>query len=660
MRVKHITTHLNFRAKARLVWTRITFSRLTTTYFILAIIHCLVQVTLQGQGFAANSSAALGLFNLLKVAGDADEIQGFAIFDNGLRICYELPKSIQDSSCPVIWTPDNSSSGVSPLGLSLAVSLPSSSSSSALPTVTSSTESLTVTSPVLSLSVPTAVPSLSSGVKAVSVPTTPIAEAGTLVITPSEGGQPTTIVVASPTSTKKPDNDDDDDDDTDRNLKATKLSTDNAQFFNITGLTSNTVKGVSQTNAVLTDTCISTLLWPAQKLSNTLREDLTLIGFQVSVLGMSIVALLNESIPHVLAALFTHLVATIWSIAQVFQTEDFRQDFFRLIVNGACSGNNLLGSYWQERKKAEIASAVVNTISFIVTAFLTYKLTRTYGWQTFKRVGASIKINRMYKLVLSLSIAIQLALFFIVAAAALWIDQLCNGSVGHLSKLANIYKAGIIIMFVLLVPWLTLGWFAIRREMRKSCLAFLGLSIIFIGLWAAMFDSISFRWTFMLWPFFAVMAIVSGTLIVLTFILGLACRFNFGKGLPHYLNSEEPLDGDDFDPVYPDTHGGNASDHEKVDYPSVERPVPTFSAAFGGGDEALRPADTHFSPPRGPEGMFLQQSEQVHSVTRSFSTSSSMVPEVHLARSDTQSSAASDRSDSTTSSINRAKRWVIE
>ena len=44
---------------------------------------------------------------------------------------------------------------------------------------------------------------------------------------------------------------------------------------------------------------------------------------------------------------------------------------------------------------------------------------QSFGWQTFKRVGASRVINRVYNLVLMLSIAIQLALFFVGASAAL-------------------------------------------------------------------------------------------------------------------------------------------------------------------------------------------------------------------------------------------------
>ena len=70
-----------------------------------------------------------------------------------------------------------------------------------------------------------------------------------------------------------------------------------------------------------------------------------------------------------------------------------------------------------------------------------------FGWQTFKRVGASRSINRIYKLVLSLSIAIQLSLFFIVVSVALWIDSLCNGQIGRLSDNPMLYK-GVMVCIV--------------------------------------------------------------------------------------------------------------------------------------------------------------------------------------------------------------------
>lgn len=148
------------------------------------------------------------------------------------------------------------------------------------------------------------------------------------------------------------------------------------------------------------------------------------------------------------------------------------------------------------------------------------------------------------------------------------------------------------------------------------------------------------------------MTVAAGALLVLTFILGVICRFNFGKGLPRYLNAQEPLDGDDFIPVLSEK-GGFDSDPEKVEFPSLNgrRPVPTFSATFGKGLEVLRPTQMEFGRMQG-------------SVTRSGSSSStgSVKPNEHLERTDSNGSQISHNSDSSTSSrrTDVGKRWMIE
>jgi hypothetical protein len=73
-----------------------------------------------------------------------------------------------------------------------------------------------------------------------------------------------------------------------------------------------------------------------------------------------------------------------------------------------------------------------------------------FGWQTFKRVGASRTINRIYKLVLVLSTVIQLTLFFVVGTAALWIDQLYNGAIGVLTTQgsSNLHQALLVLVLV--------------------------------------------------------------------------------------------------------------------------------------------------------------------------------------------------------------------
>lgn len=65
-------------------------------------------------------------------------------------------------------------------------------------------------------------------------------------------------------------------------------------------------------------------------------------------------------------------------------------------------------------------------------------------------------------------------------------------------------------------------------------LAFLGLSFLYLAGWASMFAAPTFRWTFVEWQFFGIMASASVFLTVILLCLGVLCRSNFGKGLPKY------------------------------------------------------------------------------------------------------------------------------
>ena len=79
-----------------------------------------------------------------------------------------------------------------------------------------------------------------------------------------------------------------------------------------------------------------------------------------------------------------------------------------------------------------------------------------------------------------------------------------------------------------------MGWYAVRREMHKTMIAFLALSALFIVAWAGMFVSPTWRLTFLTWNFFRLMTICAATLTVLTLILGIVSFLNFGKDLPKH------------------------------------------------------------------------------------------------------------------------------
>lgn len=65
-------------------------------------------------------------------------------------------------------------------------------------------------------------------------------------------------------------------------------------------------------------------------------------------------------------------------------------------------------------------------------------------------------------------------------------------------------------------------------------LIFLVLSALYLIGFCLMFDSGTFRWTFVQWGFFGAMASLSAFLDLVGFIVGIMCRLNFDKGLVQY------------------------------------------------------------------------------------------------------------------------------
>jgi hypothetical protein len=78
------------------------------------------------------------------------------------------------------------------------------------------------------------------------------------------------------------------------------------------------------------------------------------------------------------------------------------------------------------------------------------------------------------------------------------------------------------------------GWFATRKELKFPMAVFLVSSTLYLIGWGLIFDSDTFRWTFIEWAFFGAVVSLSAILVFLGLVLGIVCRLNFNKGLVHY------------------------------------------------------------------------------------------------------------------------------
>ncbi|KAH9947951.1 hypothetical protein B0H21DRAFT_851085, partial [Amylocystis lapponica] len=663
-------------------WERITLSRTTAFYFVFSVLHFIVQVVFQIQAFAINASAAKFLSNI--VADGGATAQGFMVYDQDLRMCNTVPSTISTESCTIVWNGNTTASMMAQLGNNVAnssASGPLRNSTNTAATVQVSAPSTSAVNgafanPSVSSSVSNTPPSSSSlaasshpSVASSSHPASVLGSALPRVSAQSHDTVTSThlvTVTVQPSATQAAklfvetvaDVVDGDSDQAQNDIFAAT-----SQPIQANGENAVQVNGLPGGPVALNHSCLNVLNWPVQELDNTKREDIAFIMFQLWLLGMSLVALLNESIPHIVASLLTHMVATAWGGFQIFNTSQFHHQFNMLTIGGAC-GVNLLPRYWTQRSNAEIPSLALNSVALLCSAVLSWRLMKSFGWQTFKRVGASRTINRVYNVVLLLSISIQLTLFFIAVTGALWIDQLYHGAIGHLATQSTIFKAITIVVLVLLIPWLTLGWISVRREYTFPMLFFLSLSLLYMAGWASFFSSPTFRWTFIQWRFFDLVATASVLLTLVTFVLGVVCRINFGKGLTRYLNAQEPIPDETFFPRPIDSKVDG--DIEKAAFPSNDLPIPTFSVAFGSGSEVPPPSQMRFGPRQlGPRfydrslDPFDPQPTSGRPVSPSPSTfSHSTASTGSLSRGGSQSSQKSGTSE--TSFASHSKRWVIE
>ncbi|KAF9074498.1 hypothetical protein BDP27DRAFT_1317207 [Rhodocollybia butyracea] len=314
---------------------------------------------------------------------------------------------------------------------------------------------------------------------------------------------------------------------------------------------SGNIDGLRLSNGrVLDQDCLQSLIWLDDIMRDSMAEDIVTLIFQIWLFLLSLVAILNESLPHLGAAIAGHALVTGWAGYRIENTYKLESHYQELIVHQLCNDVDFLGGWWNLRTGHSIPILVCNVVAFVMATYLASRLYRVYARQSFELVGASPQIHQVYKSVLLLSVCVQLGGFFAIASTAMWLAKASSGTIALVAKNLNLYRAVFSIMAILEVPWTILGWICFRRESRRQFLIFAGISLLLLASSSGIFASPLYQFIFQTWPFFATMTITSYLLVVATFFLSIWCRTQFGKGLPEYLKPKETLEGEDFTPVH--------------------------------------------------------------------------------------------------------------
>lgn len=302
-------------------------------------------------------------------------------------------------------------------------------------------------------------------------------------------------------------------------------------------------------NVTLNNTCTSMLLYPAQHLQNNMREDIAFLLLQFWLFIISVIAMMYDSVPHVLTVFITRILLTAWSIYALWRTNWQDSVFSEMIETaGTPCSVAMFGEYFSTRILYEIPDLILNCTALGISAYLSWTLLRTYNAEAFTCVGAPKAITKLYKYFLALQVCLQLEVFVLLTAAGLWADQLFKTYISAITAFSKLYEALILCYAILIGPWLLMAWYGIRYEKRKTTMAFIAGGTVFLLAGSVMFHSPVYTWTFYVWPCCACFITASLVLLVASIVLGLVCLKNFGKGLSQYLYAEASLSSSNFAP----------------------------------------------------------------------------------------------------------------
>ncbi|KAI8080994.1 hypothetical protein BDF21DRAFT_418199 [Thamnidium elegans] len=125
----------------------------------------------------------------------------------------------------------------------------------------------------------------------------------------------------------------------------------------------------------------------------------------------------------------------------------------------------------------------LSCISFLIipaTFYSAVKVAKDFGWDAYKKIGSSIKIQKMYVTVQWFSLALKIDIYFEFCAYALYFFYLLAGNFLETPAYTAIFSI-VLSMLIITLPSLALSRYAISKESKIIMMLFLLLQLLFLA-----------------------------------------------------------------------------------------------------------------------------------------------------------------------------------
>ncbi|GAB5593629.1 hypothetical protein Unana1_08529 [Umbelopsis nana] len=268
---------------------------------------------------------------------------------------------------------------------------------------------------------------------------------------------------------------------------------------------------------------------PAERFDRMRWENIAFCGFQLWFCAMAYDSVVNQNIAEVLAIFILNFICAILGALEIL---DNNQWINRLKGSVDVSTLRLTG-------KIEIALAAVLVLFAIAFALPSYKLTKQLGWTRYKKIGADLAIDKIFRvyqqfiLVLKINIFTEflVSLFFVIKGGSL---------VTGIKVSMSWIEAVQIGVTALILPMLYFGRTAVSSESHARIIIFLVFQVIVLFHFGLMlYNTIGQADKWIIWLCFVIISLIFG---LTTIVLGIMCKLNFGRGLKPLVQRNKSKD----------------------------------------------------------------------------------------------------------------------
>ncbi|CAO3633780.1 unnamed protein product [Cunninghamella blakesleeana] len=180
-------------------------------------------------------------------------------------------------------------------------------------------------------------------------------------------------------------------------------------------------------------------------------------------------------------------------------------------------------------EKLEIALSVVVMGFACALAYLSYEMSRQFGWNIYKKIGADVQIQRMYRTFQFFVLTLKVDIFVGFMVSVFYLIQFVLKEGQGIN-----WESGIqLVVTILMLPMLYFARTAGSTESIGRMITFITFQCV-----ALVHYTLILKQTFEpnnYWYTWIVLVIVGIVFDIITIGLGVVCMRNFGKGLQPYV-----------------------------------------------------------------------------------------------------------------------------